>query len=143
MLTPVNTRQYTYSAFLLVDLSFVYIGKVGESRCTYVLCRFSCVQFFATLWTVACQAPLSMEFSRQVIDSSTGMDHHVLLQGIFLTQGSKMSLSCLPHWQAGFWFLFFTTSATWEAYKYTNMHVCECVFLHISAVLYKITKDWE
>ena len=26
---------------------------------------FSCVQFFATLWTVAHQAPLSMEFSRQ------------------------------------------------------------------------------
>ena len=26
---------------------------------------FSCVQFFATLWTVACQAPSSMGFSRQ------------------------------------------------------------------------------
>ena len=26
---------------------------------------FSCVWFFATLWTVACQAPLSMGFSRQ------------------------------------------------------------------------------
>ena len=26
---------------------------------------FSHVQIFATLWTVACQAPLSMEFSRQ------------------------------------------------------------------------------
>ena len=26
---------------------------------------FSCVQLFATLWTVACQAPLSMGFSRQ------------------------------------------------------------------------------
>ena len=25
----------------------------------------SCVQLFATLWTVVCQAPLSMEFSRQ------------------------------------------------------------------------------
>ena len=27
--------------------------------------RFSDVQFFATLWTIACQAPLSMGFSRQ------------------------------------------------------------------------------
>ena len=27
--------------------------------------RFSCVRLFVTLWTVACQAPLSMEFSRQ------------------------------------------------------------------------------
>ena len=26
---------------------------------------FSHVQLFATVWTVACQAPLSMEFSRQ------------------------------------------------------------------------------
>ena len=26
----------------------------------------SCVQFFVTLWTVACQAPLFVEFSRQV-----------------------------------------------------------------------------
>ena len=25
----------------------------------------SCVQLFVTLWTAACQAPLSMEFSRQ------------------------------------------------------------------------------
>ena len=30
-----------------------------------VLSRFSHVQLFATLWTVACQAPLSMGFSRQ------------------------------------------------------------------------------
>ena len=30
-----------------------------------VLSCFSCVQLFATPWTVACQAPLSMGFSRQ------------------------------------------------------------------------------
>ena len=30
-----------------------------------MLSRFSCVQLFVTLWTVACQAPLSMVFSRQ------------------------------------------------------------------------------
>ena len=30
-----------------------------------VLSCFSCVRFFATLWTVACQAPLSMGFSMQ------------------------------------------------------------------------------
>ena len=29
------------------------------------LSRFSCVQLFGILWTVACQAPLSMGFSRQ------------------------------------------------------------------------------
>ena len=33
--------------------------------CARVLSRFSCVQLFATLWTVAHQAPLSMGFFRQ------------------------------------------------------------------------------
>ena len=34
----------------------------------YLMCklsRFSCVQLFVTQWTVARQAPLSLEFSRQ------------------------------------------------------------------------------
>ena len=30
-----------------------------------MLSCLSCVQLFATLWTVVCQAPLSMGFSRQ------------------------------------------------------------------------------
>ena len=30
-----------------------------------MLSRFSHVRLFVTLWTVACQAPLSMGFSRQ------------------------------------------------------------------------------
>ena len=29
------------------------------------MCVFNCVQLFVTPWTVACQAPLSMEFSGQ------------------------------------------------------------------------------
>ena len=33
--------------------------------CVRSLSRFSCVQLFVTLWTIACQAPLSMGFSRQ------------------------------------------------------------------------------
>ena len=36
------------------------------------------------LWTVALQAPLFTEFSRQ---EYTGVGSHFLLQGIFLTQG--------------------------------------------------------
>ena len=39
----------------------------------------------ATLWTVACQAPLFP-------DKNTGVGCHLLLQGIFLTQGSNPSL---------------------------------------------------
>ena len=33
--------------------------------CACGLSHFSCVQLCATLWTVACQTPLSMRFSRQ------------------------------------------------------------------------------
>ena len=49
------------------------------------------VRLFVTPWTVACQAPLSMEFSP---GKNTGMGCHFLLQGIFLTQGLN---SGLPH----------------------------------------------
>ena len=55
------------------------------------------VQLFATTWTGARQAPLSIGFSRQEHWSG----YHTLLQGIFLTQGSKLHLLCLLHWQAG------------------------------------------
>lgn len=60
-----------------------------------VLSRFSRVQLFAILWTVAPQAPPSMRFSRQ--EEWSG---HALLQGIFPTQGSNSHLSLL-HWQRG------------------------------------------
>ena len=41
-----------------------------------------------------------MGFSRQ--RESTGLSCHALLQGIFWTQGSNLSLLCLLHWQAVF-----------------------------------------
>ena len=44
-----------------------------------------------THWTVARQAPLSMGFSRKEYWSGC----HFLLQGIFPTQGLKLSLLCL------------------------------------------------
>ena len=34
-------------------------------NCACVLSHFSCVRLFVTLWTVACQAPVSVGFSRQ------------------------------------------------------------------------------
>ena len=47
----------------------------------------SCL-LFVTPRTVACQSPLSMEFSRQ----EYGLCCHFLLQGMFLTQGSNLGL---------------------------------------------------
>ena len=50
-----------------------------------MLSHFSRVRLFATPWTVAYQAPLSMGFSRQQYWSRVPF----LLQGIFPTQGSN------------------------------------------------------
>ena len=54
----------------------------------YMLNCFSCVQFVATLWTIARQAPLSWDSPGK----NTGVDCNALLQGIFPTQGSNPSL---------------------------------------------------
>ena len=67
-----------------------------------------CAQSCPPLWTVAHQAPLSVEFPRQ----STGVGCHALLQGIF-TQGSNLHLLCVSSVLAGG---FFITNATWEAH---------------------------
>ena len=58
-----------------------------------MLSRFSRVQLFAT---VACQAPLSMGFSRQGYWSRLPCPPGGEGGGIFLTQGSNMHLL---HWQ--------------------------------------------
>ena len=61
------------------------------------------VLLFVTLWAVACQAPLSMEFSKQKYWSGLSFPS----PGIFLTQGSdpgllhcRQMLYCLSHQEA-------------------------------------------
>ena len=73
----VGSMGYDSHSQLELSLSFRLIRA-------YVL---SWVQLFATPWTVACQALLSMEFSRQEYLGS-----HSLLQGIFSTQGLNPGL---------------------------------------------------
>ena len=60
--------------------------------------NWSCFSYwlFVTLWTIACQAPPSMGFSRQ--EYWSGLP--ALLQGIFLTQGSNPCLLRLLHRQS-------------------------------------------
>ena len=55
----------------------------------------SCVWLFVAPWTVAHQAPLSMEFSRQ-----TGVGCHFLFKGILTTQGFNLCLLHLLSWWA-------------------------------------------
>ena len=80
-----------------------------------VLSHFSRVQLFATLWTVACQAPLSLGFPRQ--EHWTGLPFpfpdDLPYPGI-----EPMSLMS-PALASGF----FTPSATWEAQNLPNSGV--------------------
>ena len=77
---------------------------------TCVLSHFSRVQICATLWTVACQAPLSMGFSRQ--EYWSGLSHP--LPGDPSNPGIKHTSLMSPA-LAG---RVFITSATWEAHAY-------------------------
>ena len=53
---------------LVYEDSVLYLSELCQSFLkpqVSVLNHFSCVRLFATLWTIACQAPLSVGFSRQ------------------------------------------------------------------------------
>ena len=81
-----------------------------------MLSHFSRVRLSATLWTVACQAPQSMGFSRQDYWSA-------LILGIFLTQGLNPVSLASPVLAGGF----FTTSTAWESYIHLpNEYLCVC-----------------
>ena len=75
--------------------------------CACVCCHFSRLQLFATLWTIACQAPLPMGFSKQ--EYWSGLPGHP--PGDLLDPGIKPTF-LMTYALAG---RFFTTSTTWEA----------------------------
>ena len=103
--------------------------------CMYVLSGFSHVRLFVTLWTVACQAPLSMGFSRQEYWSGLPCPppEHLPNPGL-----EPVSLTS-PALVGGF----FTTSTIWEAphlymviYKYVCVYVCVCIYIHTYIYIY-------
>ena len=58
------------SHFWLANILWTFLDKFSTVHMFHFFwpkgqCMLSCYWFFATLWTVACQAPLSMGFSRQ------------------------------------------------------------------------------
>ena len=97
-------------------VSFRHIGQ----RCSHifqlssgsfcVLSHFRCFQFqlFVTLWTIACQSPLSMEFSRQ--EHWSGLSSPP--SGDLPNPGIEPESLASPALASGF----FTTSATWKAH---------------------------
>ena len=64
-------------------------------------------QLLTTSWTAAYQAPPSMGFSRQ----EYWRGFHFLLQGIYLTQKSNLSL---PHWRQILYPLSYLGSTSWR-----------------------------
>ena len=76
--------------------------------CVYVCvcCCFSPIRLFVTPWTVVCQAPLSLEFSRKEYWSGLPCPSPGDLPNPGMEPTSLMS----PALAGGF----FTTSATWE-----------------------------
>ena len=85
--TPSHSHSLSHS-FILWKLTSLDLCVIMAQGC--MLSHFSHVQPFATLWTVAHRAPLSMGFS---------VGCHALLQGIFLTQRLNTHLLSLLHWQ--------------------------------------------
>ena len=109
-------QEFIFSCLTWFNFVFV-LYKIGSERSityirTYiyasVLSRFSPVWLFATTWTVACQAPLSLGFSRQ--EDRRGLPCPP--PGDFPDPGIK-HVSLMSPALAG---RFFTTSTTWEAH---------------------------
>ena len=79
-----KTNTFEKPLLLCVSFTRVHMCSVASTLCN--LC--SRVQLFATLWTVARQAPLSVNSPGK----NTGVGCHALLQGIFLIQRLNLRL---------------------------------------------------
>ena len=91
----------------LYVLSHLIVWDYSQHVC--VLSLFSCVGLFATPWTLACQAALSMEFSRQEYWSGLPCPPPGDLPDPEVEPTSPVSPALVGR--------FFTTNATWKAQK--------------------------
>ena len=112
--------QYTY-------ILYVYIYIICVHAC--VLSCFSCVWFFAALWTVAHQPSLSVGFSRQKYWSGLVCPPLGNLPEPGIEPKSLTSPTLADR--------FFTTSATWETHiLYVYM------YMYIVYILYPLICPW-
>ena len=92
-----------FAVVQIIRLPLVQLPSLTSSKntqiyvCACVLSPFSPIQLFATLWTVAHQAPLSMRLSRQEYWSRLPFPH----PGHLPSPRNKPCLLCLLHWQVG------------------------------------------
>ena len=115
-------------------VNFHFLDALWSKRsvpciCVCVLSHFSCVRLLVTLWTVACQAPLSRGFFQARIPE---------WMAVPLSRGSsrprdQTHISYVSPALAG---RFFTTSAPWEActpYDLLNKWADEWVHFHVTS----------
>ena len=99
-------------------------------------------RLFATPWTVPCQAPLSMEFSRKEYWSGLPFPS----PGDLLNPGMEPTFLATPALAGGF----FTTSATWEALNtlkhfkqsINSSHYYFCFYYETSTLFLEIFCDY-
>ena len=104
------------------------IPSVLNASCAQLL---SHICLFATPWIIACQAPLSMEFSRQEYWSGLSFPSPARLPDPWIKPTS--------HALAGG---FFTTSATWEAHSYESKSESRSV-VSDSLRLHELYSPWN
>ena len=101
-----HTHTHTHTLFLHISsvaLLSVFIFPDFQNRScilgihAHMLSHFSCVQLFATLWTVACQATLPTGFSRQEYWSGLPCP----LPGDLPDPGIEPASLSLLHWPVG------------------------------------------
>ena len=99
--SPQNLHSFS-PVYLLSTTANIRIGALIYSKnlnAKWIIgCAVCAVSNSAIPWSVARQAPLSVDFPGK----NTGVSCHFLLQGILLTQGSNLCFLRLLHRQAGF-----------------------------------------
>ena len=133
--------KFTASVIILSSVNCIYLNSKNvflKGVCACMLSHFCCVPLFATLWTVAHQAPLSMGFSRQESWSKVTCPPprdlpHPEIEPISLAS---------PALEGGF----FTTNATREAPKgstllHKQLRVC-VLCRHLGLAFWGINKTW-
>ena len=100
-------------------LFVLFMASFAVEKLLGLIAVLSCVQLFVTLLTLACQDPLSMEFSRQEYWSGL----------LFPTPGdlSDPRRMMQPPASLG---RFFTNNASWEALYLGS--ICFCFYFHYS-----------
>ena len=97
-----------------------------------IVCVLNRVWLFGILWTVALQAPLSMEFSRQ--ENWNGLP--------FSTPGDLPDLGIEPT-SPTLTGRFFTTSTTWEDEIFYKFSLLPSTFLNICPLFSPATLQWH